>query len=103
MRGWLAMRAYFAAGAGGDIVIADAVTGDVLKRLEGHRDRVTCVRFTAGSKKIVSASWDRTVAVWEWENSDGPILVLEGHRDWVTSVDVSRDGKRIFPAQMIAL
>ncbi len=64
MRGWLAMRAYFAAGSDGDIVIADAVTGDVLKRLKGHRSFVTCVRFTAGSKKIVFASKDRTGAVW---------------------------------------
>ncbi len=87
---------YIAAGGGLNIVLAVANTGDVLKRLHGHSSDVECVSFVGGSKKIVSASADRTVAVWEWEKSESPTLVLEGHSDVVHSVAVSRDGERIF-------
>ncbi len=62
---------YIAAGGGQDVVVADVNTGDVLKRLHGHSSLVTCVKFVGGSKKIVSASRDGTVAVWEWGEVGG--------------------------------
>ncbi len=65
---------YIAAGGGWDVVVADANTGDVLKRLHGHSKDVTCVKFVGGSKRIVSASEDGTVAVWEWEKSEARSL-----------------------------
>ncbi len=86
---------YIAAGGGPDVVVADINTGDVLKRLHGHTADVTCITFVCGSKKIVSASHDRTVAMWEWEKSEARILVLEGHSGAVWSVAISRDGERI--------
>ncbi len=54
-----------------------------------------CVKFVGGSKKIVSASEDGTVAVWEWEKSEARSLVLKGHSDGVNGVAASRDGERI--------
>ncbi len=60
-------------------MVADANTGDVLKRLHGRSKNVRSVKFVCGSKKIVSASEDGTVAVWEWEKSEARSLVLEGH------------------------
>ncbi len=76
-------------------MVADANTGDVLKRLHGHREYVACVKFVCGSKKIVSGSEDGTVAVWEWEKSEARSLVLEGHNGSVDGVAASRDGERI--------
>ncbi len=58
--------------------------------------RVQCVRFVAGSQTIVSASEDKTIAVWEWEKSDSLITVLEGHDDCVRSIAVSSAGDRLF-------
>ncbi len=60
--------------------------------MHGHSDSVTCIKFVGKSKKLVSASADETVALWEWEKSDSPTLVLKGHKDEVTSVSISSDG-----------
>ncbi len=59
---------YVLAGGGHNVVVADSITGVALKKLEGHSGRVQCVRFVAGSQTIVSASEDKTIAVWEWES-----------------------------------
>ncbi len=87
---------YIAAGSRHDIVLVDLNTGEVLKRLHGHEKPVSAISFIGGPKRIVSASDDRTVAVWEWEKSDSPSLVLKGHSGEVHSVAVSHDGERIF-------
>ncbi len=87
---------YIAAGNRFDVVVADASTGDVLKRL--HGSNATCAKFAGGSEKIVYASEDGTVAVWEWEASKLPSFLLEGHRTCVTSVAVFRNGERIVSA-----
>ncbi len=87
---------YIASGSGGDIVLADANTGDILKRLHGHGDNVQCIKFAGTSKKLVTAHAEKTVLLWDWEELDSPTAVLEGHDDWVFIVAASRDGKRIF-------
>ncbi len=45
---------------------------------------------------IVSASLDKSIAIWEWEKSNSPIAFLEGHDDWVQSIAVSNAGDRFF-------
>ncbi len=79
---------YVLAGGGQNVVVADSITGAVLKQLKGHSGTLHCVRFVAGSQTIVSASADKTIAVWEWEKSNPLIKVLEGHDGWVRSVAV---------------
>jgi WD40 repeat protein len=36
-----------------------------LQTLEGHSDSVTSVAFSHGSTQLASASWDRTVKIWD--------------------------------------
>ncbi len=87
---------YIAAGAGGDILVADSNTYDVLKRMRGHTMDVTSVAFVAGCEEIVSGSEDGKVMTWKWQSSESAVQVFEGHRDAVQSIAVSRDGGRIF-------
>lgn len=48
------------------------------------------------STKIVSASNDSTIAVWDWQVSETPSVVLRGHSEVVLDVAWSRDCTRLF-------
>jgi WD40 repeat protein len=58
---------------------------------------VSSVAFSPDGKRIVSASHDKTVRVWD-ARTGKQLLVLTGHADIVTSVAFSPDGKRIVSA-----
>jgi WD40 repeat protein len=60
-------------------------------RLIGHGDVVTRVKFNPNGKTLASASWDKTLKIWQ---GDGKLLhTLRGHTDAVWSINYSPDGK----------
>ena len=76
--------------------IWDVQTGQLVERLEGHRDPVYSVAFTPDGKGFVSASLDKTLKYWEMgEGGRGSQCTMNfiGHKDYVLSVAVSHDGK----------
>jgi len=64
------------------------------RTLRGHRDRVNCLRWSADSRSIVSASRDGSLLIWD---------AITGHRRigiplrmaWVMSVDYSPNGSYV--------
>jgi WD40 repeat protein len=68
-----------------------------LQTLEGHSDSVTSVAFSRDSKHLASASYDKTVKIWD-ANTGACLQTLEGHSRWVRSVAFSRDGKHLASA-----
>ncbi|KAL0853735.1 hypothetical protein Bca101_058887 [Brassica carinata] len=60
---------------------------------EGHKDWVSCVRFSPDKlvPTIVSASWDQTVKVWNLQNCKIR-NTLAGHSGYLNTVAVSPDG-----------
>ncbi|HEY9636569.1 MAG TPA: TIR domain-containing protein, partial [Coleofasciculaceae cyanobacterium] len=74
--------------------LRQAVYGAVeYNRLSGHSDVVYGLALSPDSQMIASASWDKSVKLW---NTDGTLLkTLKGHTDEVDGVAFSPDGQMI--------
>jgi WD40 repeat protein len=89
--------------SGSDLHLWDAASGILKSTFEGHAQQyrekchtsdVRSCRFFPDGKTVVSASWDRTLKVWDVA-SGSLVRTLVGHTDWVECVDVSPDNTRI--------
>jgi WD40 repeat protein len=60
----------------------------------GHEGWIWCVACSADGQRIASASYDRTVRVWDATTS-AELLCLRGHQAQVLGVAFSPDGRRI--------
>jgi WD40 repeat protein len=75
----------------------DLESGQSLRTLEGHSDKVNAVAITPDGRRAVSASDDCTLRVWDLESGQN-LRTLEGHRDLVRGVAITPDGRRAVSA-----
>lgn len=84
-----------------EVALRDAYANQhELKDLRGHKDLVFSAAFSPDDQRIVSASQDRTIRIWD-ARTDGlqvPIRTLYGHSDLVHTAVFSPDGTRILSA-----
>lgn len=78
--------------AKGDLRLFQVDDWKLLATLGGHEDVVACVSFSPDGKRLASASFDRTVRVWDLASRKQE-RVLTGHSDFVYSVAFSPDGQ----------
>ena len=76
----------------GELFIWDAKSGQRIKTLEGHSNRVFSLSWSPDGKYLASGSWDYTVIIWD-AKSGQRIKTLYGHSRGVKSVCWSPDGK----------
>ena len=78
----------------------DVVPGDltVLDTGEDHTDDVNSASFSPDSSKVLSASRDSTIKLWDAADLPSPLDTGTGHTDWVFSASFSPDGSRIVSA-----
>ncbi|MBW4623355.1 MAG: hypothetical protein KME17_28860 [Cyanosarcina radialis HA8281-LM2] len=91
----LGVREILASGSGDQSVkLWDIDTGECLKTLTGHTNRVYTVAFSPDGKTLASGSFDRTIALWDVDSGDR-LKTLTGHSQGVFSVAFSPDGKTL--------
>lgn len=80
--------------ARGDLRLFDTTEWKLIASLGGHLDTVSCVSFNADGTKLLSASFDKTVRLWDVKNSkDAKLLhAYTGHSDFVYAVAFGPDG-----------
>ncbi len=54
-------------GSNGEVKLWDARTGQFLRDLPGHRDRILSTAFSADSKRVVASGNDHQVIVGTWQ------------------------------------
>ncbi|WP_437901592.1 nSTAND1 domain-containing NTPase [Sorangium sp. So ce124] len=74
-----------------------ALHSGLARAVLSHPEAVMHARYSSDSKRIVTASWDETVRVWNADGTGEPI-VLRGHQGVVYSAAFSPDDKRIVTA-----
>src|SRR5262249_23218776 len=59
-----------------------------------HTERIICVAFTPDGRRLVSASADKTIRIWDTETGE-ELLTLRGHQDVVGRVLFDAHGCRL--------
>ncbi|MFB3133774.1 MAG: NB-ARC domain-containing protein, partial [Rhodothermales bacterium] len=71
--------------------------GSELQTFSGHQDWVNAVAITPDGTRAVSASWDKTLKVWDLTTGIEQ-QTLSGHQSLVTAVAITPDGTRAVSA-----
>ncbi len=70
--------------------------GEIVYKLQGHKDEVTALSFSPDSRWLASASADKTVRVWELSDDEGRLaLTLDGPTAIITSVAFAPQGNAL--------
>jgi WD40 repeat protein len=88
--GWWIAGAGGIPGAGGEVLVWDAETGQESFALKGHRDHVYDAAFNHRSTRLATCSYDRTVRIWDLDTGRA-IRVLREHTEAVFAVAFSPD------------
>jgi len=81
----------------GVVKVMNNKTGEKINVLDGHKDTVWNISFSSDSKRIVSASEDKTVRIWNIVAGKEQV-VLRGHLDSVLHAVFSPNGEMVASA-----
>ncbi len=70
-------------------------SASVSKPLGGHTDDIRSVVYSPNGQRIISASADSSIRIWDAKSGSAIGKTLQGHADRVTSIARSADGRHI--------
>ncbi len=76
------------------VVVRKSQTGKILHTLTGHSADVVAIAFRPDSRRLATASFDRTVKLWDMQTGQ-EVFTLIGHAAGVVAVAFSPDGNQI--------
>ena len=77
-----------------NITILDIITKEVKNKWQGHNNLISSVAFSPDDKKIVTASYDGTIKIWDVETGE-ELITSEKVGESLTSANFSPDGKYV--------
>jgi WD40 repeat protein len=77
---------YVAFGVNEDVQLLDVASFQIVRTLEGHTEFITAVDFSPDSMRLLSASADNTIRLWDVETGQ-PLQVQDGALDSGTEVE----------------
>ena len=83
---------------GGQVAVLNLLSGAVDRTCSGHWSRVSSLSFSPDDRWLASASWDRSIRLWDMRTRRDEGYSLDGHNLWVSSVLFSPDSRTIFSA-----
>jgi len=81
----------------GRVIVWDAKTGDRAHAFRSHLARASAVAFGPGSKRLVSAGWDGTLALWDLDEGRQRWKIAAGEGP-VHAAVFDREGRRVLCA-----
>lgn len=81
----------------GTVVLHDAVSGQVTRKLEGHKGAVLSVAIDRDGRRAATGGYDHTVRIWDLATGR-QLHRMEGHGDAIHVVAFSADGKTVASA-----
>ncbi|XOV95027.1 MAG: WD40 repeat domain-containing protein [Bacteroidota bacterium] len=79
----------------GDAIIWDIEKKEVVRTISGHQSAVTDVDFHPTEAKVLTASRDGTVKIWDTFNSKKLPQVLDDHFSWVLTASFDPSGNEV--------
>lgn len=79
----------------GDVILWDLESETLIRTISGHQSAITDVDFSPDNKLLLTSSRDRTVRIWDIENSKKLPLVFDDHSDWVMTACFDPTGKKV--------
>jgi tetratricopeptide (TPR) repeat protein len=76
------------------VTLREASSDQTIHVLVGHTADVTCAAFTPDGRRLATASFDRTIKLWDVATGRD-VFTLRGHTAGVVSVAFSPDGQRL--------
>ena len=91
---------YAAAGWNGKIKIwrnnSDG-TQKLVRTLPGHDDTISQIKYSSDGKLIATASWDKTIKLWDGKNGT-LVNTIQGHQDTINTITFTPDHKTLISA-----